>query len=527
MLSLFHSLVLAAAPSEADFGLRDASIDVEGRLLDARFEDVDSDGRLELLLVVRREAGRRREIRIHPLTPEGVFARTPTSVVPVLDDVIAYGLADVRAEPGRELVFLTRKGVWSMSTTRAELRDNVRPLVEADLVYEVPDLDELPFWEYVLPGRRAALVVPGETSFSVWAPSPDVADAYVRAADFARATNAGKRDDHGKVAVRHEASVRVGGSSVNVDYGEQDPKRVLLDSNRAERTTLLSFERTYRAPALGDVNGDGRTDLLVEANDELWVHVATEAGIPPDPTRIEPWPDYLAGVSRIELCDVDADGDADLFYSKTDGDDGGGFGAEVFTLGVLLNDGERMFPPQPDQLMRFEAVELRWDVGEKSGDGKPDLVVRKFELPSMLDVVTRLDFKHTTLLYRGTGGGRDGRVFERKPSMKSERTYDENSIQDVIARRDMSHDFSGDGIADLVEVDSSGRVSLRRLLHRSSFFGGESWTLETSPWKRFDARGSIASLDVGDFNGDGLGDVASIRGDGLLLLLSTGKGGRR
>ena len=87
-------------------------------------------------------------------------------------------------------------------------------------------------------------------------------------------------------------------------------------------------------------------------------------------------------------------------------------------------------------------------------------------------------------------------------------------------------DLSGDGVADLVEVDLTGRIAVRRLTRDKGWFGGETWTLEREPWRSFDVRGSITNMEVQDVNGDGLGDVVSHRADTLLLLLSRG-GGRR
>lgn len=530
-------LVLALAPvvpaaallpeTGADASHREASMDVDGTVLDARFADADGDGVNELWIAVRPEGSDRRELRVHRLTRDGVPARTPSRTVPLLGDVVAWGLADVRDEPGLEVLFFTRSGVWSLTPTRPELRGNVKPLLRANLVYDVGDVRALPFWDYVIDAERDLVVVPGEVAASVWGPDGDGGDEYVRVVDFARATRAtrvGSRDDHGAVSKKHEANVTIGGSSVEVDYDETDPRRVLLDERASLRATLLSFERSYAAPAIGDVDGDGRSDVVLLGGDGLWVHLATADGFSAEPTRIEPRPAYLKGADRIDLVDLDGDGDDDVFYSASSDEEASGFAAEVYTLGALVNDGTRLLPAEPSQLLRFDAADLRYDVADVNGDGRPDLVVRKFELPSMLEVVASLDFKFSTLLY--LGGGRGGRLFDRKPVMKSELTFDEDTVQAAIAARDLTRDLSGDGIADVAEVDANGRVTIRRLKHESSFFGGERWELETSPWKRFEARGSIGSLTVGDFNGDGVGDVLSLRSDGVLLLLSAG-GGRR
>jgi len=48
--------------------------------------------------------------------------------------------------------------------------------------------------------------------------------------------------------------------------------------------------------------------------------------------------------------------------------------------------------------------------------------------------------------------------------------------------------------------------------------------LDDAPWKRFEVRGDIESLEVLDLNGDGLGDIVSSGDRTLVILLTTRKG---
>ena len=90
----------------------------------------------------------------------------------------------------------------------------------------------------------------------------------------------------------------------------------------------------------------------------------------------------------------------------------------------------------------------------------------------------------------------------------------------MLRNRELTLDCSGDGIADLVEVDLKGNVSIRRLRKESGFFSGTSWTMDDSYWKKYSAKGSIISLKVEDLNGDGLGDIVSPSRSVLTIYLS-------
>jgi len=505
---------------DAESAYHDASMDLDGELLSAHFTDVVGDARAELCVAVRTAERGKRELRFHALDRRGLLERVPFRVVPVFPDVVAYGLADVRAEPGRELLLFTRSGLWSCSLESERLRGNVRRLIEAELLFDVPDPFALPRWEYVVDADPLDwIVVPAAASFEVWGPSEDGAYRSLFTSPFGI-------DAEPVQLERPTGTVSLGPGTISVqlDTGSE----LFIEDSGDASFTLLDVGREYLAPALADVDGDGRRDLLTSDGEQLSVFVSTPSGIPAEPTRVEAVPEYLTSGSdgeSLELVDVDADGDVDVVVTSSAGAES--LGNRELRVLVLVNDGRRLFPDAPDQVLRFEGGDLRAGVADVDGDGAPDLVVRKLELPTVFEVVSDLRFVYSIQLFPGTGeGGRGGRVFSRKPVMKHERTFDESSVQAVVASRFLELDCSGDGIADLIEVDLEGRVAIRRVHRRSSFFGGDTWSLDDAPWKRFGTRGSLSSLEVGDVNGDGLADILSARERGLLVLLST-RGGAR
>ncbi|MFT5285104.1 MAG: hypothetical protein ACI8TQ_001265 [Planctomycetota bacterium] len=527
---LWTSMVFGFAETSAadQVSYQDLSVEVEGRLIDTRMVQVTGDDRLELVLVTLASVGGKREVLIYT-HPEGskntdAYAPVPWRKISVFDDVVAYTFANVRSEPGQELVFFTSKGVYSMSPKIESLRGNISRLIDHELVYEVADVTQLPYWKYVLPGVRDLLVVPGASTFSVWGPSADRPREYEQQTEFSEFARAGS--DHEDVEFDGDESTSIsvgnGGASIrNISAAG----RILVESGTAFGYAMLSYNRKYAAPGLGDVNGDGLTDVVVLGRTRVGIYLATVNGLPSKPSRIESLPEYLLTEgaippnARFDLVDFDDDGDADLIFRNSKENEESAIAADIVHLLFLRNTGQRMIPAKPDQLMKFESLSMRSSLADVDADGTIDLVIRKFELPSLLDAVTSLEFTQTTMFFPGTGAG-SGRVFQRQPRMKSERLYDADTLSNAISRKSLAFDFSGDGLADMVEVDLDGHVFVERVEYESGFFSGESWTLEQSPWKRFETKGSIASLVVDDFNNDGLGDVISSRRDGVLLLMS-------
>ena len=280
---------------------------------------------------------------------------------------------------------------------------------------------------------------------------------------------------------------------------------------------LLNDRFSIQAPALVDVNGDDQDDLLLLDRKTLKVHLAGPSGIPREPSRVEKLPDFLTRNGQraaLRLVDINGDGRVDILGMWSEDVDG--FENSEWRIYAMLSKPDRLLPEKPDQVLRFIAAELRATVTDVDGDGRPDLAIRSFELPSVLETVTGLEFKYSHLLYLGEKKG----AFSRRPALKQERTFDEESVSEVLANRVLSMDCSGDGVADLVEVNLAGQLGVRRVRKDSSFFGGDSWAIDEGYWKQYTSRGSVTSLSVLDLNGDQLGDIVSASDSVLTVYLS-------
>lgn len=525
--------VAAARAQDSDVGYVDASVELQGELLDLAFVDLDEDGQVELCLALRTDAGER-ELHFHRIEGTSVPPR-PYLVVPVLAETLAYGFADVRTEPGLELFFLTKGGAWSYSLEKDGYRDNIRRLVEVDLVYDVPDPEALPRWKYVFPAADGdRILLPGRDGFTIWAPEQAIATAteaggYRSENDFSthEVASTMPRRERQRRTRGERTEVSMGSGGIQMRRDTQTLGGLLLPDVEKNSRDLLEAEYGYGAPALLDIDGDGHADLLVLEDQGLEIYLAAADGsLPTTPTRTEPLPDYLRTEDEdeddedrsisIRFFDLDGDGDQDIL--ARDEVDPDGFENGQFSLHILLNDGQRLLPEKPQQVLRFEAAEIRVHVADVDGDGRPDLAIRKFELPSFLDAVTGLEFTLTHMLFLGEKKGR--RPFERSPAFKQDQTFDETTLQEAIKNRELSMDCDGDGVADLVEIDFEGRIAIRRLKLEDGFFSGPSWSLEDSPWLRFDTFGNIESMEVRDLNQDGLGDIVSRGSETATILLS-------
>jgi hypothetical protein len=276
---------------------------------------------------------------------------------------------------------------------------------------------------------------------------------------------------------------------------------------------------------LGDFNGDGRTDVAVEDNDQIVIYYQNASGgldpattlasagdgrvtrlvtgdfnndgradlateiivgiIPPVQFRVEIFLQAAngtmasagmiarpAGSSRMQAGDVNGDGRTDLVFASSNGLGfagiavmlqlpGGGFGAATETL----------------DLPKFESVEGIW-VGDLTGDGRDDIAV--------------------------TWGG-------NRPAYLS--VYAQNASGGLNARKDhvayeipsqmAGGDVNGDWRADLV-VTNEGWLSISLYCQSSS---GTFGSFSVIPVANLQTSGCNAAA-IGDLNGDGKPDVA-------------------
>jgi len=506
---LVGASLAAAAPADVTF--LEATLETEGELLLWRAVDQDRDGELELLMVEDPPAGRRR-LSLVPIRG-GRLAPEPRATMELLDDITAIGLAELDAEqPGSEVLLLTPRGAFSYSLAKESYRGNVARLVQADLLYDFPRPDALGWWPYVLPGVDQ----PDE----VLLPTPD-ALCVLRDGELLHLEGPKPRgaSPDGR---RGPPRFRSGAARVDLEVQGGKLKGPFVGEDAGGTWTMAQDGRSLEAPALVDLDGDGDLDLVFAGEDGLRVHASEGGRFTTSPTQVAAWPAYLgkdANARNVRLLPAAAGKRPDLLAVLGRATDEG-MGNSSQRLMLLRPGPAGLFPERPQQVLSFEAARLTPSVTDLDGDGRQDLVVRQFRLPDFSDVLTGLEFELSFFWYRG-----DGRAFERQPTLRDDRTYDEEQMEELIARRVFGPDLSGDGLGDLVEVDLQGRISIRRLTRESGFFSGTTWGLERSAWKRFDATGSIGELEVRDVNGDGIGDVLSATERGLTAILS--QGGRR
>jgi hypothetical protein len=265
-----------------------------------------------------------------------------------------------------------------------------------------------------------------------------------------------------------------------------------LEVPRAKFGTALASNTNEYYPttiAIGDLNGDGTTDLVVGDSGGGFVSVLLGNG---DGT-FQPGVVYGSGGSgydSVAIGDVNGDGKPDVAVTNESSN----------SVAVLLGNGDGTFEgPVAYDSGGFEPNSVV--IADVNKDGKQDLIVAT-RCQSSSDCS---DGSVSVLLGNGDG------TFQAAVSYSSGGA---TSGPVVIG------DLRGDGKQDLV-VANYGSDSVGVLLGNGDGTFNPAATYSTGSYQDFWEADSIA---IGDVNGDGYADLAVATGGGLYVLLGNGDG---
>jgi hypothetical protein len=429
-------LVVGAGVSRADTSqLKPERLRVPGRVLGLRAEDVNGDGKRDLVVAfaVGRAPSVGKRIALF-LDRNGAYGSDPDQVLEPPRSTAFIDLGDVDADGKRALIYADTHGLSAARLEGGKFETTPKPLARAVGLLALPDDDDLPFYDVMRDWD-------GDKKDEILLPLVEGMALITRAADgtWQRATNL-------RVSARANYGIRA----------EQYEPRLRNFSARA----------TYVVPELtvADYDGDGKPDLFAVLEDVLEVH---KGGVPTVFTPVPVARHYLGVRSDQEIQrgahvhttvrDLNGDGVADLIVNKITG----GLGQMRAQTGVYFGKKGGGYDP-PQQLLSREGFSGAISLADLDGDGKPDLVMPHVSV-GLSEMARALLSKK--MLVGWEARRNHGKGFDSDPATVKEvdLAVDTSQLADVEGMYpSVEGDFDGDGKRDFVAPNGADQVAVWR-----------------------------------------------------------------
>jgi hypothetical protein len=463
--------------------------------------DINGDGLGDLVLGVWSDV-HGRELAVHLQQRDGALSRVADRRIALKSDIIAVAVADVREEPGAELLLFTRSACYGYSTMKEGYADNARKLFDCELICAVPHRKEILHLDSIVDldsDGTPDVVVPVDEGWEVFrgrrdGPLERVARFALPALDSAAVESGRRRERRISMGTRPNRRDR---------YRDRRGSIVAAweEVGVEAEGSLLESERWVPGVFLADADGSGRLDLAFfepgGGGGAVKVYLQSAEGVF---AKVANWSATIDDVSSLWTPDVDGDGRFDLIAGKSDSSD-------ETTLRIFENDDGAFDGGEPDQVLKLSGYGVEPHVVDVDGDDKVELVVESFSL-STGNVLKGGSVVRTVLVYRR---GTD-RPFGQRPTSRRDETFSAGEAKALSQRVSFAADVLGTGGRQALHTDREGALVAR------SF--DASLRLEEQPSWRFVPGAAILELSVISLNDDGRSDLILRHVKSLTVLVS-------
>ncbi len=472
-------------------------------------EDMNGDGKKDLIYS-HYDSVIGRELWIHHQQNNGTYSANPQRIE-IKKEIIGVGFADLREDPGKEIVLLASSGVFSLSTAVEGYTGNLEHLLTWDLIATIPESENLQFLsniEDINNDGYVDLILPGDDSYGIFLGNKDrgfnlnstittfnqnlmLAQRNNRQADFNASVGINPIDGI-KVELSIERPTPFGGFVEKWQPKSSNSKALLLDENWMP--SLL----------LAELTGDTLEDLIylnVDENGEgrLNIHYQNESGFNAAPD----WQATIDTRGTVALADVNGDGIQDIYGLVGDGNE--------WDARFYINSNGKFQLSQPSQVMRFSGYDVRLNFAELRPENEVTLNVSSYSIP-VVDAIRNAAIKRTQLIYP-LSSTKSGSLYERRPITRLEETFSAANFRGLSEQMSLQYDVDGDGNKDALYVTENGTLAAKRI--------NSSFQISDDPFWEYVSPRTVFEFEVLSLNSDDKPDLILRHGTSTTLLVAS------
>ena len=469
--------------------------------------DINGDGASDLI-VSDYQPGSGRELLIYLQQPNGSFDANPIHVE-IKTEIIAVGFADLRPEPGIELVLLASSGVFSLNAMQSGYAGNLKQLLSWDLIASMPNLEQVQFFEGIRDINNDGLadfILPGIDSYGIfYGQGNEQFELVTTLSTINASTEAMERGNTGN---EPEATVSINaeeGIVLQLNSNGRTPFGTFIEQWQDTATDpgfLLQSERWMPALLTGHLNNDDLLDLAYlnvgeDGLGQLNIHLQQSRGYAAQPD----WTGSIDTRGQLSLIDINHDSVLDLLRLRGEGDD--------WTAQLFINKGAQFGLQQPDQIMRFSGYDVELEFLQLAKDDEPALSVSYYTIP-VVDAIRNASINRTQLLY-GSEQKSDEQLFNRRPDFRLEESFSAANVRGLSEQMSLKYDVDGDGNKDALYITANGTLAAKKI--------SADLVIADEPFWEYVSNHTVFQFEVLSLNSDSIPDLLLRHGTSTTMLV--------
>lgn len=422
-------------------------------------EDLNGDGRKDIISG-HYDPDLGREIHIYHQRPDNSFAAEPQRIE-IKTEIIAVGFADLRPDPGKELVLFANNGVFSLASGIEGYAGNLKLLTEWQLIASIPDLERVRFTNIptdINGDGHIDLLLAGDDRYGLFLGRGS--ENFELAFEF-RTLNLditplersrSEADLDANLGINPEQGVVV---ELNVE--SSSPFRGFVEQWQLEESTsrpLFNTDTWMPTAVVASMNNDDLLDLVyLNAGEDGLGRINVHLQNPDSFFSTEPdWIGDIDSRGELELVDFDGDKILDVLQLSGDGSD--------WTARFYSNRNGRFDFSEPQQIMRFSGYDMDLNVFDMR-DGDIILNASYYTIP-VVDAIRNASINRIQLIY-GSKNKEAGQVFNRRLDSRLEESFSAENVRGLSEQMSLEYDVDGDGERDALYITENGTLAAKRI----------------------------------------------------------------